>query len=311
MRINLLWAVVTLVLYTSCGSDEQETRHKPLVVCTTGMIADAVKQIGGDSIEVTSLMGPGVDPHLYKATQGDLKKLREADVIFYNGLRLEGKMGEVLEKLSAIKTVVPVAATIDSSRLMADPVYGEAYDPHIWFDVSLWSQTLETVRTTLSDADPESQEYFSSNAGNYAKELENLHEWVNEHISRIPRQQRILITAHDAFNYFGKAYNLEVRGLQGISTLSEFGLKDRVDLVNFIVENKIPAVFVETSVSQKNIQSIVEACRQKGHEVVIGGNLYSDAMGAAGTPEGTYVGMVEYNVNTIVSSLAPEPVTSR
>jgi manganese/zinc/iron transport system substrate-binding protein len=311
MRINLLLAALTLTLFSSCGPAVQESRNKPLIVCTTGMITDAVKQIGGDSVEVISLMGPGVDPHLYKATQGDLKKLQEADVIFYNGLRLEGKMGEVLEKLAAVKTVVPVAATIDSSRLMADPVYDQAYDPHIWFDVSLWRQTLETVRTTLSDTDPESQEYFSSNANNYAKELKNLHEWVSEHVGRIPQQQRILVTAHDAFNYFGKAYNIKVRGLQGISTLSEFGLKDRVELVKFIVKNKIPAVFVETSVSQKNIQSIVEACGQKGHKVIIGGNLYSDAMGAAGTPEGTYVGMVKSNVNTIVSSLAPEPVTSR
>jgi len=301
-----MWSLFVLALVVwSCGNlgSDQPTEGQPFIVATTGMVGDLVQHIGGDSVQVKALMGPGVDPHLYKATQGDLADLQHADVIFYNGLHLEGKMGEVFEKLERIKTVVPVAMGIDSSRLLADPVYQGAKDPHIWFDVDLWSKTIPVVLNTLSEVDPESKAYYEKNAEQYAQQLRELHQWVADQIQKIPEEKRIMITAHDAFNYFGEAYDIEVRGLQGISTLSEFGLKDRVDLVNFIVEKKINAVFVETSVSEKNINSIVEGCRQKGHGVVIGGNLYSDAMGEEGTPEGEYLGMVRSNVNTIVSSL--------
>ena len=273
------------------------------IVATTGMVADLVRNIGKDRVSVTALMGPGVDPHLYKATQGDLVSLRKADVIFYNGLHLEGKMGEVFEKLAKAKTVVPISDGISTDRLLADPNYEGAPDPHIWFDVSLWANTLDKVTQTLSEADPEGSSFFVENAQAYRQELTELHNWVQEQIQEIPEEKRILITAHDAFNYFGRAYEMDVRGLQGISTLSEFGLRDRVDLVNFIVEKGIKAVFVESSVSEKNIQSIVEGCRQKGHQVQIGGKLYSDAMGAEGSPEGSYLGMVKANVNTIVNSL--------
>ncbi len=300
----LLFFLISLNLLFSCGEAPlNQDKDKPIVVTTTGMIADLVRNIGGDSVQVKALMGPGVDPHLYKATQGDLRDLQSADIIFYNGLHLEGKMGEVFEKLERIKKVAPVAQAVDSSFLLADPVYQGAKDPHIWFDVSLWVSTIPAVVNTLIEIDPESQVYFEENAATFRKELLELHQWVAAEIQKIPENQRIMITAHDAFNYFGEAYGIEVRGLQGISTLSEFGLKDRVDLVNFIVEKKIKAVFVETSVSEKNINSIVEGARQKGHEVLIGGNLFSDAMGEAGTPEGTYIGMVRHNVNTIVSSL--------
>lgn len=267
------------------------------------MIADIAKNIGQDSVSVSALMGPGVDPHLYKATQGDLGRLQRADIIFYNGLHLEGKMGEVFEKLERIKTVIPVARGIDSTFLLDDPIYQNAFDPHIWFDISLWASTIAEVTTTLIKADPENAKFYEKNASAYTDELLSLHDWVKTEIQKIPEDKRIMITAHDAFNYFGRAYDIEVRGLQGISTLSEFGLKDRVDLVNFIVEKKIKAVFVETSVSEKNINAIVEGCRQKGHEVVIGGNLFSDAMGAEGTSEGNYIGMVKANVNTIVGAL--------
>lgn len=303
MKRVLLILITTTVLW-SCGDDQQSnTNTKVKVVTTTGMIADVVHNVGKDSVEVAALMGPGVDPHLYKATQGDLGRLQGADVIFYNGLHLEGKMGEVFEKLERIKTVIPVARGIDSTYLLDDPVYQGAFDPHIWFDISLWIKTIDEVTETLIASDPESQAYYEQNAKAYTEALEQLHSWVAEEIQKIPSDKRIMITAHDAFNYFGRAYDIEVRGLQGISTLSEFGLKDRVDLVNFIVEKGIKAVFIETSVSEKNINAIVEGCRQKGHEVVIGGNLFSDAMGAAGTPEGNYVGMVRANVSTIVQAL--------
>jgi len=300
-----LLILVLPCLLLACGQEEETAGDSNAlsVVATTGMVADLVKNIGKDSVEVTALMGPGVDPHLYKATQGDLKDLQAADIIFYNGLRLEGKMGEVFEKLGKVKTVVPVAQGIEASVLLEDPSYPGTADPHIWFDVSLWAKTVDIVASTLSEANPENKSYYQQNAKVYQQELLNLHDWVVQEIKQIPEDKRVLITAHDAFNYFGKAYGIEVRGLQGISTLSEFGLKDRVDLVNFIVEKEIKAVFVETSVSEKNIKAIVEGARQKGQDVAVGGKLYSDAMGAAGTPEGTYTGMVKANVNTIVESL--------
>lgn len=293
-------------ILTACkgrNKKEQAENQKLTIVTTTGMIADLVKNIGGDSVAVQALMGPGVDPHLYKATQGDLGRLQKAAVIFYNGLHLEGKMGEVFEKLERIKKVVPVAARVDTAALLQNPVYKDAHDPHIWFDVSLWLTTVEVVLQVLTEADRENAPLYAENAARYQKQLSALHEWVKQEISSIPAKNRIMITAHDAFNYFGRAYGIEVRGLQGVSTLSEFGLRDRVDLVNYIVEKQIKAVFLETSVSQKNINAIIEGCRQKGHEVVIGGSLYSDAMGAAGTPEGTYIGMVKSNVNALVKSL--------
>ena len=275
------------------------------IVATTGMVADLVKNIGGDSVDVQELMGPGVDPHLYKATQGDLTKLQKADIIFYNGLHLEGKMGEILEKLGQIKKVIAVAENIPANRLLGDSNYKDATDPHIWFDVNLWAATLPVVSKALINEAPENETWFRQRAHKYQQTLDTLHQWVKEEIQKIPETQRILITAHDAFNYLGRAYGMEVRGLQGISTLSEFGLKDRVDLVNFIVDRQIKAVFVETSVSEKNIQAIVEGCRQKGHQVSIGGHLYSDAMGAPDSNAGNYVGMVKSNISTIVSSLKP------
>lgn len=300
---HLFLSLSLLIAFTACSSKQEDTNQKLNVVTTTGMIADVVKNIGGDSLQVTALMGPGVDPHLYKATQGDLGRLQQADVIFYNGLHLEGKMGEVFEKLERIKDVIPVSKSIDSNLLLDSPIYQGTYDPHIWFDVSLWSQTIDVVLEELIRQSPNSEKYFIQRATAYRNKLEALHEWCITEVEKIPADKRILITAHDAFSYFGRAYDIEVRGLQGISTLSEFGLKDRVDLINFIVDRKIKAVFVETSVSQKNINAIVEGCRQKGHDVVIGGSLFSDAMGAAGTPEGTYEGMVRANVKTIVESL--------
>lgn len=291
-------------LLSACVSGGEESDDGGIkIVATTGMIADMVRNIGGDSVKVQALMGPGVDPHLYKATQGDLGRLQQADVIFYNGLHLEGKMGEVLEKLGRIKKVIPLAAKLETSALLNDPVYKDAYDPHIWFDVNLWRSTINVVVAALSELTPANAPFYEANAKAYDRELYDLNEWVKAEIEKIPLDSRIMITAHDAFNYFGRAYGIEVRGLQGISTLSEFGLKDRVDLVNYIVDNGIKAVFVETSVSEKNINAIIEGCQQKGHEVTIGGNLYSDAMGAAGTPEGTYLGMVRSNVNTLVNSL--------
>ncbi|MEJ8755440.1 zinc ABC transporter substrate-binding protein [Pontibacter sp. H259] len=276
---------------------------KLYVVTTTGILADAVKNIVGEAATVEAIMGSGVDPHLYKATQGDLQKLTDADLIVYNGLHLEGKMGEVLQKLNRFKSVVAAAEQLPEERLLQSQDYADSHDPHVWFDVSLWQLVVKHLATELQLKDPKNAELYATNAAAYLKELEGLHTYTRKAITSIPEQQRILITAHDAFGYFGKAYSIDVRGLQGISTVSEFGLQDVSGLVNFIADRKIKAVFVESSVSPKAIEAVVIGSRKKGHEVRIGGTLYSDALGEAGTPEGTYQGMVRYNVRQIVSAL--------
>ncbi len=301
---GLVLFLLSVLAAFGCGTSEPgDDSGLPYIVTTTGMIADAVKNIGGDSLRVEALMGPGVDPHLYKATQGDLSRLTTADIVFYNGLHLEGKMGEVLEKLARQKTVAAVAEQIPGDRLHQDPAYNNNYDPHIWFDVSLWKMAVKQVSEVLREKYPENAEYFAGNTTAYLDSLETLHQWVKQEIATIPAQRRILITAHDAFGYFGTAYDIEVRGLQGISTLSEFGLRDVTALVEYIVENEVKAVFVETSVPPRAIEAVVTGVQERGFDVKIGGNLFSDAMGAEGTPEGTYPGMVRANVNTIVSSL--------
>ncbi|MEM9390602.1 MAG: zinc ABC transporter substrate-binding protein [Bacteroidota bacterium] len=293
-----------LIVVFSCSVDTKKESNAPLtIVTTTGMIADATKNIVGDSAEVMALMGPGVDPHLYKATQGDLKKLTHADIIIYNGLHLEGKMGEVLEKLSRVKPVIAVADGVDPSLLKTAPEFNNSYDPHIWFDVKLWQMAAEHINTELGKNRPAAVGYFTANFKSYSSQLDTLDQWVAKRISEISEEGRVLITAHDAFGYFGAAYGMEVKGLQGISTLSEYGLRDIANLVDYIVDEQIKAVFVETSVSEKAINAVVEGCRQKGFDVTVGGNLFSDAMGAEGTPEGAYAGMVRSNVNTIVNAL--------
>ena len=291
-------------LLLKCGNPQDPTGLGKLkVVTTTGMIADAVLNIAGDTVEVEALMGPGVDPHLYKATQGDLKKLTGADLVLYNGLLLEGKMGEVLAKLGRIKPAIAISTAIDTTLLLGSPLYKNAYDPHIWFDISLWKQAVNKVNLSLQQLDPENKNYYQNNTNHYLQRLDSLHQQVLTRIAEIPLEQRVLITAHDAFEYFGRAYKIEVRGLQGLSTLTEFGLKDITDLVQFIIDRQIKAVFIETSISERSIQAVVEGCKQRGHQVLIGGSLFSDAMGANGTPEGTYIGMVNANVLTITEAL--------
>lgn len=300
--ILILSTCLLLTILSSCSpGTRKEESHKLIIVTTTGMIADAVSNIVGEHAEVISLMGPGVDPHLYKATQGDLQKLTNADIVFYNGLHLEGKMGEVLEKLARTKTVVAVGGEIEESRLRT--VTDNIHDPHIWFNVDLWKEAVDVAAKTLVSRDSVHAEEYESNANAYRVQLDSLHASIIEQVKEIPETQRVLITAHDAFGYFGEAYGVEVRGLQGISTVAEFGLKDVTGLVDFIIERKIKAIFVETSVSEKSINAVIEGCQQQNWNVQIGGSLYSDAMGPAGTPEGTYIGMVSKNVHTIVSSL--------
>lgn len=302
------WAALVLllsVLISGCAKPGAEPGtqdgERLQVVTTTGMIADLVKNIGGDRVEVVALMGPGVDPHLYKASEGDIGRLSRAQVIFYNGLHLEGRMGDVLVQMARTTPTVAVAERIPASLLLITEDGVE--DPHIWFDVSLWMQAADVVRDTLVEIDPAHAEAYRANATAYQAELEALHAYAEEQIAAVPAEQRVLVTAHDAFAYFGRAYGIEVRGLQGISTAAEYGLADLQALVDLLTERQIKAVFVESSVPRRSVEALVEGAAARGHQVSIGGELYSDAMGAEGTPAGTYIGMVRHNVDTIVGAL--------
>lgn len=267
------------------------------------MIADAVHNLVGDSAEVIALMGPGVDPHLYKATQGDLDRLQKADIIIYNGIHLEGKMSEIFEKLSTKKIVLAMGDGIPKNKLRILDQAAAVYDPHIWFDVALWREAVDAMATSLAAKYPSLSKTIAANKMIYLSKLDSLHTEVKTQMASIPQKQRVLITAHDAFGYFGLAYDTEVLGLQGISTVSDFGLNNVTNLVNLIVDRKIKSVFTETSVSDQSIRAVLDGCRQKGYDISIGGSLYSDAMGEAGTPEGTYAGMVRKNVSSIVHAL--------
>ncbi|REJ16244.1 MAG: manganese transporter [Caldibacillus debilis] len=304
-KVMMAVAGMLFVLLAACdartGSDHSD--GKLTVTTTIGQIADIVKNVGGEYVEVTALMGPGVDPHLYKASQGDLKKLNEADVIFYNGLHLEGKMGEIFEKIEKEKPTVAVAESIPKDRLLSDPANPGSFDPHVWFDIDLWSIAVETVRDELIKMDEKHADEYRKNAEKYLAKLQEIKQYAKQQISQIPEESRVLITAHDAFHYFGRAYGMEVMGLQGLSTDAEYGLKDVQHLIDEIVERKIKAVFIESSISEKSIKAVVEGAKKRGQEVKIGGELYSDAMGPEGTEEGTYAGMYRHNIDTIVSSL--------
>lgn len=273
------------------------------VVATTGIIADVARHIAGDRAIVDELMGPGVDPHLYKATQGDITRLSTADLILYNGLHLEGKMADVLGKLAAQKPAIAVSENIPESFLRSPPEFKSYHDPHIWFDVSLWSMAAIRITEALIQIDSAGESEYRRRSELYLDSLAALHEWVKNEIQLIPESNRILVTAHDAFGYFGMAYDIEVRGLQGISTASEYGLNDVTSMVDMLVERKIKAVFVESSVPRRSIEAVVAGCVARGHNIIIGGELFSDALGAADSPEGSYLGIVRHNTRTIVEAL--------
>ncbi|KGR85944.1 metal ABC transporter solute-binding protein, Zn/Mn family [Lysinibacillus boronitolerans] len=284
-------------------SAETEGEKEGIVVATTGQIADAIKVISGDHLQVSALMGPGVDPHLYKATQSDLSKLDKAEVIFYNGLHLEGQMLDIFEQMAKDKTVLAVGETLDEKQLLASDTDAMLHDPHIWFDIELWQGVVKAISTQLQEEYPEFKADFQTNEAAYLKKLDDLQSYAEKRVNEIPQQQRILVTAHDAFNYFGRSQGFEVRGLQGLSTDSEYGVKDVQEMVDFLVENKIKALFIESSVSDKAMKAVIEGAKEKGHDIVIGGELFSDAMGTEGTTEGTYIGMYQHNIDTIVDAL--------
>ncbi|MEC1735428.1 zinc ABC transporter substrate-binding protein [Bacillus mojavensis] len=296
--------ILACLALSGCGSESSGKSFDQglQVTATTSQIADAAEKIGGTHVKVTSLMGPGVDPHLYKASQGDTRKLTSADVVLYSGLHLEGKMEDILRKIGEQNQAAAVAEAIPKSKLISAGK-GKMYDPHVWFSIPLWIYAIDEIEEQFSKAMPEHADDFKKNAKEYKDNLQNLDKWARQEITNIPEKSRVLVTAHDAFAYFGKEYGFKVEGLQGLSTDSDYGLKDVQDLVELLAEKQIKAVFVESSVSEKSINAVVEGAKEKGHSVSIGGQLYSDAMGEKGTKEGTYEGMFRHNINTITEAL--------
>ncbi len=299
---NTLLICILLFSFFSCKKEVKTKNQKLNVVTTTSMITDLVKNIGRDAIEIQGLMGSGVDPHLYKASEGDVSKLVNADVIFYNGLHLEGKLVEIFEKMQHSKTIA-IGESLDKNILIGSDYFASNYDPHIWFDIRNWKTVTQFVIQKLKELDPKNSTVFETNGKAYLEQLTTLESKLNQTVATLPTEKRILVTAHDAFSYFGEAYDFNVVGLQGLSTATEAGVQDVQKLANFIIEKKVKAIFVESSVPKRTIEALQAAVKSKGHEVTIGGTLFSDALGNTGTSEGTYIGMFEYNVNTIINAL--------
>lgn len=289
-------------------TQEPHTRDddRPVVTCTVGMITDVAKNIGGTAFSISGLMGPGVDPHLYKPSAGDIVRLGDADLVLFGGLHLEGRMTETFDTLhqSGTTTTIAVSESIPEDHLI--PVGNGAWDPHVWFDVSLWNIVAGRIAEGLTEILPAEAEAITEREATYRQRLDELDEWAHTELSRIPEEIRVLVTAHDAFSYFGRRYDVEVVGLQGLSTATEAGAGDVQDLADMLAERKIPAVFVESSIPPSTIEAVQAATKSRGWDVKIGGELFSDAMGQAGTPDGTYIGMVRHNVTTIVEALLGE-----
>ena len=302
---KIIQLLLVSLLVVSCGNKNTKSKSEKLqVVTTTTMITDLVKNIGGDKIEVKGLMGAGVDPHLYKASEGDVGKLFNADVVVYNGLHLEGKLEDVFEKMQhQNKKTIAVANAIDVKTLIESESFASNYDPHIWFNITNWEIITNYLVNQFVSIDAKNAATYKENGAKYLKELAALKIAITNQINELPVEKRILVTAHDAFNYFGKEFQFDVVGLQGLSTATEAGVKDVQKMAKFIEAKDVKAIFVETSVPKRTVEALQEAVKAKGKEVVIGGTLFSDALGNAGTVEGTYIGMYKHNVKTIVSSL--------
>ena len=294
------------------GGDERVDAAKPTdaddrqyrIVGTVGMVADLVKRVAGERAEVQSLMDSGIDPHLYKPTRSDIARIASADVVFYNGLLLEGKMIDALTRAAeAGKKVYPVAELIDPQRLLQPDEFDGHPDPHVWMDPSAWAATVEVIRDKLIEHDPTGESVYRANAEQLSEQIMRLDAYAEGALQSVPPRQRVLVTAHDAFNYFGRRYGYEVVGIQGLSTESEAGVQDIERIVGLLVDRQIPAVFVESTVSQRNIQALINGARARGHGVTIGGELFSDAMGKPGSYEGTYLGMIDRNVTTVARAL--------
>jgi manganese/zinc/iron transport system substrate-binding protein len=307
LGVSVLTAALTM-LAVGCGGEDGEAGAVEGTIratTTTTMITDLVEQVGGEHVEVTGLMGPGVDPHTYRASQSDVAALQEADVVFYNGLFLEGQMQDLFVDVAEQTPTVRVTEAVPEEQLLESEEYEGQFDPHIWFDVSMWQMTIDPVVEQLSELKPEAAEDFEQRGEEYRQELEELHAEVQERISSIPEENRMLVTAHDAFRYFGRAYDMEVVGVEGISTEGEAGAGDIQEVVDFVVENEVPAIFVEGSVPPQNIEAVQAAARDRGWDVEVADEeLYSDAGGPEGSGAETYVGMVRANIDTIVEALS-------
>jgi len=301
LSVIVLVSILLIFLYQQRLHDSSQ-HNKYTIVATTSMLADAVRNIVGDCIVVHGLMGCGVDPHLYRARESDVHKLASANLVIYNGLHLEGKMGQVLEGMNRFTKVVNASKAIDKSLLrIAD--FEDLYDPHIWFDVTLWISVVRYIQASIIQLDEDNAATYNKNGDEYVAQLEQLHEYVQQRIAELQLQQRILITAHDAFGYFGDAYNVEVVGLQGLSTDSDISTRDIQQLADYIVEKKIPTIFVETSIPARSLLAVQQAVTAQGWHVALGDELYSDALGDEKSGAATYMNMVKYNVDTIVDAL--------
>ena len=305
---SVMILVLSMVL-AGCASGEKKAEGatddgKITIVTTIAQIAEPISVIGGDKVSVQSLMGPGVDPHLYNATQGDIQKLEGGDIVFYSGLHLEGNMIGVFEQIGKTRPVLALGDAIPKEKLLKDE--GGAIDPHIWFDIDLWKQGLSSAVDELKKYAPDHAEYFENNKVKYFEELDALSQESKAKLAKIEKDQRVIVTAHDAFGYFGRMHDMKVVGLQGLSTEDEIGISDIDDTIQTLLEYRIPAVFVESSINPNSIKAVIEGASSKGLEVKLGGELFSDAMGKEGTPEGTYIGMYRHNVDTIYKALTGE-----
>ncbi len=304
-RMKKLSLLVSLLLFGACSNKEEAAKTDGTVVTTIGMIADVSRQIAGDHQEIINLIGEGIDPHMHQPSKSEIDKIQRAGLVLYNGLFLEGKMGTILKNRADQGNPVSAVAEGIEIQVMGSSVP----DPHLWMDVSIWSKVAKKIGDELAAFDSKNADEYQKRRKEYQIKLNDLHTYALMVFPTIPQKQRVLVTAHDAFSYLGRAYGIEVRGIQGISTESEAGTKDINDLVTYLVDNKIPAIFVESSVSEKSVKTVIEGAAEKGHTVKIGGELFSDAMGPAGTYQGTYIGMMDHNITTIVNALggsAPE-----
>jgi len=303
LRFGILLSLAGIVSGCVDGGS-RPSGDRPQVVATTGMIADLAARLGGEGIRVVGLMGPGIDPHVFKASAGDLRELAQADLILYNGLHLEAALSDVLEGMQGRIRTRAVTSGIPDAVLIPSEAFQGAPDPHVWMDVILWMEAARVIATELMALHPEDAEGIQARAEALFAELQELDEWIRAELARVPAPRRILLTAHDAFHYFGRAYGFEVKGLQGISTVAEAGARDVQELARFILEREVPALFVESSISPRTMEAVRAAVRAQGGAVELGGTLFSDALGSSGTPEGTYIGMIRHNVRTLVEALS-------
>ena len=299
---SIIKILIVFSILTSCKESKNQN-NKINIVCTTSIIGDGLQNICDSNFVVKSLMGPDIDPHTYKASPSDINDLKSADIIFYNGLHLEGKMSEILHQLKKSRLVYAVADTLIPNELLKIDSVADAFDPHLWFSIKRWSKCLEYAKSKICKNYPIHTPKLNQQWNNYSKKLDRTSIIADSIINTIPNEKRILVTAHDAFNYFANDFNFQVKGLQGISTLSEYGLKDITNLIDFIIDNEIKAIHTESSISPKSIEAVIEGCEEKGHKIILGDVLYSDALGHQKSDANTYTKMYLYNINTIIKDI--------